>query len=100
MGKESTYQRDEILAAIIFKCLWEEPRHLDEILEKLENEFAVEADSLDGFLKCTSAVLGEAIKAGFIRRGQNLYALTPEGRKKAEVDQYSVFKAYPETDLI
>jgi hypothetical protein len=99
MGNKIIYQRNEILSAIIFKCLWNEPHQLKEILEKLESEFSVDADSLDEFLKCTSQMLGEATKAGLIRRTSNFYILTPEGRRKTEVDGYSVFKSIPPSFL-
>jgi hypothetical protein len=85
-------QRNEILSVIITTCLWSEPQQLEEILLNLENQFPIDDKSRDDFLKCTSLVLGEAIKAGLIRRKSGFFMLTAEGRKKVEVDQYSVFK--------
>jgi hypothetical protein len=88
MGNKIIYQQHEILSTIIFKCLWNEPHQLKEILVKLESEFSVDEGSLDDFLKCTSQALGEAIKAGLIRRTSNFYILTPEGREKEALHAY------------
>jgi hypothetical protein len=41
---------------------------------------------------CVNLVLGEAIKTGLIKKKFGLYILTAEGRKKVEVDMYSLFK--------
>lgn len=81
---------NDILTAIVSTCLWNEPHQLDEILEKLEQLFPLDDGSRDGFLKCTSIVLGEAVKAGLIRKRAGFFVLTPEGRKSVEVDRNSV----------
>jgi len=86
-------QRNEILSAIITTCLWSEPHQLEEILSSLEQLFPLADKSRDDFIKCTSLVLGEAVKAGLIKKKSGFFLLTTEGRKKVEIDQYSVFKS-------
>jgi hypothetical protein len=92
MGNKINYQPIDILLAIIFKCLWNEPCQLSQILEKLENEFSVDMSSIDEFLKCTSRTLGKAILAEIIRKKSGFYILTAEGRKKADGDEHLVSK--------
>jgi hypothetical protein len=87
-------QKNEVLSAIISSCLWNEPHHLNEILVKLEKLFPIDDDrAKDEFILCTNTVLGEAIKTGLIKKKFGLYILTAEGRRKAEVDMYSLFKS-------
>jgi hypothetical protein len=85
-------QKSEILSAIISTCLWSEPHLLDEILLKLQKIFPINDQSQEEFLMCTNLVLGEAVKTGLIKKKFGLYFLTAEGRKKVEVDMYSLFK--------
>src|SRR5271157_970770 len=85
-------QKNEILSAIISTCLWSEPHLLDEILSKLEKIFPTDEQSQEEFLMCVNLELGEAIKTGLIKKKFGLYILTAEGRKKVEVDMYSLFK--------
>ena len=80
-------QKNEILSAIITTCLWSEPHQLEEILSRLEQLFVLEDKSRDDFIKCTSLVLGEAVKAGFIKKKSGFFLLTAEGRKKVEIER-------------
>ena len=85
-------ERNEILWAILSTCLWDEPHQFNKIVEKLEKIFPVDNESKNDFIKCTSLVISEAIKAGLIQNKLGYFILTAEGRKKVEVDHHSVFK--------
>jgi hypothetical protein len=58
----------------------------------LEKIFPVDDESRDEFIKCSSLIFGEANKPGLIGKKLGFYILTAGGRKKVEVDQYSIFK--------
>jgi hypothetical protein len=86
-------KKNEVLSAIISTCLWNEPHQLDEILVNLEKIFPIDEQSQEEFLMCVNQALGDAIQTGLIKKKFGLYILTAEGRKKAEVDMYSLFKS-------
>ena len=92
MNNKIIHQPREILSAIILNCLWEEPHQLGEILEKLENKFSVNENSLDKFIKNTCLALGEGIKAGLIEKKASFYILAPEirGRLKPVIESSKV----------
>jgi hypothetical protein len=85
-------QKNEILSAIISTCLWSEPHALEEILINLDKTFPIDEQSQEEFLLCVNQALGEAVQTGLIKKKFGLFILTPEGRKKVEVDMYSLFK--------
>jgi hypothetical protein len=90
-----TDQKNEILSAIISACLWSKPHRFNEILINLGKIFPIDdesSDEFDEFTELTNLVLKEAITVGLIKKESGFFILTAEGRKKVEVDHYSVFK--------
>jgi hypothetical protein len=58
----------------------------------LDKTFSIDEQSQEEFLLCVNQALGEAVQTGLIKKKFGLFILTPEGRKKVEVDMYSLFK--------